>query len=154
MRRTELHEKESKTGLLRLPLRMGLWDRCGFDICMSVFIIWDWFTNIYRRYFVRQPCKMSGRQDKSRLTFPFYHPKAFTNFRILIVSFSLNISKLFNFLIKMHDLWTINDRKNRQIYILNVASIKYELYLFVLNLSIKLIKHKKISFSFLFYRYY
>lgn len=54
----------------------------------------------------------------------------------------------------MHDLWTINDRKNRQIYILNVASIKYELYLFVLNLSIKLIKHKKISFSFLFYRYY
>lgn len=78
----------------------GSLDRCGFDICMSAFIIQDWFTNIYRRYFVRQPCKMSGRQDKSRLTFPFYHPKAFTNFRILIVSFSLNISKLFNFLNK------------------------------------------------------
>lgn len=33
--------------------------------------------------------------------------------------------------------------KNRRIYVLNIASIKYELYLFVLNLLIKLIYHKK-----------
>lgn len=33
--------------------------------------------------------------------------------------------------------------KNRRIYVLNIASIKYELYLFVLNVLIKLIQHKK-----------
>lgn len=33
--------------------------------------------------------------------------------------------------------------KNRRIYVLNIASIKYELYLFVLNVLIKLIHYKK-----------
>lgn len=79
------------------PSAVTVWDRCGFDICTSAFIISDWFSNIYRRYFVRQACP-GGKINRGLGHFLFTIRKYLRN--LAISFFLLNILKLFNLLNK------------------------------------------------------